>query len=137
MTAGRTPSTRPSPRRHGSWTHTLHAAITAPPRRLHGRRLAWFPTSHRPGRARCVPASGPGAMELRLDTLCRPPPPRGQQARGMKRLLALGAGTLAALVLFPLLLAASPASASTLSDCLARQHVCVTGEGRSLVSAGQ
>jgi len=55
----------------------------------------------------------------------------------MKRLLALGAGTLAALVLFPLLLAASPASASTLSDCLARQHVCVTGEGRSLVSAGQ
>jgi len=55
----------------------------------------------------------------------------------MKRLLALGAGTLAALVLFPLLLAASPASASTLSDCLARQHVCVTGEGRSLVSEGQ
>jgi uncharacterized membrane protein YgcG len=55
----------------------------------------------------------------------------------MKRLLALGAGILAALVLFPLLLAPSPASASTLSDCLARQHVCVTGEGRSLVSEGQ
>jgi uncharacterized membrane protein YgcG len=52
-------------------------------------------------------------------------------------LLALGAGALAALVLFPLLLAPSPASASTLSDCLARQHVCVTGEGRSLVSEGQ
>jgi len=44
---------------------------------------------------------------------------------------------LAALVLFPLLLFPSPASASTLSDCLARQHVCVTGEGRSLVSEGQ
>ncbi|HYV81154.1 MAG TPA: hypothetical protein VE979_23805 [Streptosporangiaceae bacterium] len=70
-------------------------------------------------------------------TRCAARPPAGQQARGRKRLLALGAGTLAALVLFPLLLAASPASASTLSDCLARQHVCVTGEGRSLVSAGQ
>jgi hypothetical protein len=45
----------------------------------------------------------------------------------MKRLLALGAGMLAALVLFPLLLAPSPASASTLSDCLARQHVCGHG----------
>jgi uncharacterized membrane protein YgcG len=44
---------------------------------------------------------------------------------------------LAALVLFPLLLSPAPASASTLSDCLARQHVCVTGEGRSLVSEGQ
>jgi uncharacterized membrane protein YgcG len=44
---------------------------------------------------------------------------------------------LAALVLFPLLLSPSPASASTLPDCLARQHVCVTGEGRSLVSEGQ
>jgi len=70
-------------------------------------------------------------------TRCAARPPTGQQARGRKRLLALGAGTLAALVLFPLLLAASPASASTLSDCLARQHVCVTGEGRSLVSEGQ
>jgi hypothetical protein len=55
----------------------------------------------------------------------------------MKRLLALGAGTLAALVLFPLLLAPSPASASTLSDCLARQHVCATDDGRSLISEGQ
>jgi uncharacterized membrane protein YgcG len=55
----------------------------------------------------------------------------------MKRLLALGAGMLAALVLFPLLLAPSPASASTLSDCLARQHVCATDDGRSLISEGQ
>ena len=70
-------------------------------------------------------------------TRCAARSPTGQQARGRKRLLALGAGMLAALVLFPLLLAASPASASTLSDCLARQHVCVTGEGRSLVSEGQ
>jgi uncharacterized membrane protein YgcG len=55
----------------------------------------------------------------------------------MKRLLALGASALAALVLFPLLLAPSPASASTLSDCLARQHVCATGDGPSLISEGQ
>jgi uncharacterized membrane protein YgcG len=55
----------------------------------------------------------------------------------MRRLLALGASTLAALVLFPLLLAPSPASASTLSECLARQHVCATGDGPSLISEGQ
>jgi len=55
----------------------------------------------------------------------------------MRRLLALGASTLAALVLFPLLLAPSPAGASTLSDCLARQHVCATGEVRGLISQGQ
>jgi uncharacterized membrane protein YgcG len=55
----------------------------------------------------------------------------------MKRLLALGASALAALVLFPLLLAPFPASASTLSDCLARQHVCATGDGPSLISEGQ
>jgi uncharacterized membrane protein YgcG len=55
----------------------------------------------------------------------------------MRRLLALGASTLAALVLFPLLLAPSPARASTLSDCLARQHVCATGEVRGLISQGQ
>ena len=55
----------------------------------------------------------------------------------MKRLLALGVGALAALVLSPLLLPPSPASAGTLPDCLAREHVCVTGGGRSLVSEGQ
>jgi uncharacterized membrane protein YgcG len=55
----------------------------------------------------------------------------------LRRLLALGVGTLAALVLFPLLLAPSPASASTLSDCLARQHVCATDDGRGLISEGQ
>ena len=50
----------------------------------------------------------------------------------MKRLLALGVAVLAALCLFP-----SQASASTLTDCLAQQHVCVTGNGRSLISEGQ
>src|SRR5215831_5915549 len=56
----------------------------------------------------------------------------------MKRwLLALGVSTLAALLLSPLLLSPSPASASTLAECLARQHVCVTGDGRRLVSEGQ
>ena len=54
-----------------------------------------------------------------------------------RRVLALGAGVLAALVLSPVLLSPSPASASTLSDCLAQLHVCVTGDGRSLVSEGQ
>jgi uncharacterized membrane protein YgcG len=48
-----------------------------------------------------------------------------------KLVLALGA-TLAILLLVP-----SRASASTLADCLARQHVCVTSDGRSLVSEGE
>ncbi len=61
----------------------------------------------------------------------------------MKRWPARRAGTLAALVLAlgatlaVLLLVPSRASASTLADCLARQHVCVTGDGRSLVSGGE
>ena len=50
----------------------------------------------------------------------------------MKGLLALAAGVLAVLLLAP-----SQASASTLADCLARQHVCVTGDGRGLVSESQ
>jgi uncharacterized membrane protein YgcG len=50
----------------------------------------------------------------------------------MKTLLALGAGAFAAFWLSP-----SQAGASTLTDCLARQHVCVTGDSRHLVSAGQ
>ena len=54
-----------------------------------------------------------------------------------RRVLALGVGALAALLLFPVLLSLSPASASTLSDCLAQQHVCVTGDGRSLISQSQ
>jgi len=54
-----------------------------------------------------------------------------------RRVLALGVGALAALLLFPVLLSPSPASASTLTDCLAQQHVCVTGNGRSLVSEDQ
>ena len=50
----------------------------------------------------------------------------------MKRLLALGVGVLAMLCLIP-----AQANASTLADCLAKQHVCVAGDGRSLVSEGQ
>ena len=75
-------------------------------------------------------------MELRL-TRCASRSPTGQQVHGRKSLLALAAGTLAALVLFPLLLSASPASASTLSGCLARQHVCATGNGGGLISESQ
>jgi uncharacterized membrane protein YgcG len=55
----------------------------------------------------------------------------------MKRLLALGVSMLAALLLSPLLLSPSPVSASTLPDCLARRHVCVTSDGHGLVSEGQ
>ena len=47
-------------------------------------------------------------------------------------LLAFGLAALAALCL-----SAAPASASTLKDCLAQQHVCVASDGRSLVSTGQ
>ena len=68
---------------------------------------------------------------------CAARPLTGQQAHGRKRLLAVGIGMLAALLLSPLLLSPSRAGASTLADCLARQHVCVTGDGRSLLSEGQ
>jgi uncharacterized membrane protein YgcG len=54
-----------------------------------------------------------------------------------RRVLALGMSALAALLLFPVLLSPSPASASTLTDCLAQQHVCVTGNGRGLISEDQ
>ena len=50
----------------------------------------------------------------------------------MKRWLVLGVGAFAALTLSP-----SHASASTLADCLAQRHVCVTSDSRNLVSAGQ
>jgi uncharacterized membrane protein YgcG len=47
-------------------------------------------------------------------------------------MLALGVSALAAFWLFP-----SHASASTLTDCLARQHVCVARDGRGLISQSQ
>ena len=50
----------------------------------------------------------------------------------MRRLLALVIGVLAVV-----LLSGAPARAGTLSDCLAKHHVCVTSEGRSLISQGQ
>ena len=50
----------------------------------------------------------------------------------MKRLLVA-----AALVFTGVGLFAAPASASTLAQCLAQQHVCVSGSARSLISAGQ
>src|SRR5215471_17147656 len=56
---------------------------------------------------------------------------------GMKRWLALGVSALAAPVLFLLLLSPSAASASSLTDCLAQQHVCVASDGRSLISQSQ
>jgi uncharacterized membrane protein YgcG len=50
----------------------------------------------------------------------------------MKRLLALGVSALAAFWLLP-----AHASASSLTDCLAQQHVCVASDGRRLVSQSQ
>ncbi len=50
----------------------------------------------------------------------------------MRRFLALLIGMLAAVWL-----CGAPARASTLGDCLAKQHVCVTSEGRSLISQSQ
>ena len=50
----------------------------------------------------------------------------------MRRLVALVIGVLAVV-----LLAGAPARAETLSDCLAKHHVCVTSQGRSLISQGQ
>ena len=50
----------------------------------------------------------------------------------MKRLLIF-----AALLFTGLGLVAAPASASTLAQCLAQQHVCVSGSARSLVSTSQ
>ena len=50
----------------------------------------------------------------------------------MKRLLGLVAGVLAVLLLVP-----AQASASALTDCVARQEVCVAGDGRSLISRAQ
>jgi hypothetical protein len=50
----------------------------------------------------------------------------------MKRLLGLVVGLFAVLLLVP-----AQASASTLTDCVAKQEVCVVGDGRSLISQGQ
>src|SRR5947207_11100041 len=50
----------------------------------------------------------------------------------MRRLVALILGVLAAIWL-----SGTAARADTLADCLARHHVCVTGEGRGLISQGQ
>src|SRR5215469_7444892 len=50
----------------------------------------------------------------------------------MRRLLVLMIGVLAAAWL-----AGSPAKAATLTDCLAKNHVCVASDGRSLISDTQ
>src|SRR5215813_14438018 len=50
----------------------------------------------------------------------------------MKRLLGLAVGVVAAFPLF-----SSQASAETLTSCLAKQYVCVSSDGRSLISRGQ
>ena len=53
----------------------------------------------------------------------------------MRRLLALMLGVLGMLAAIGL--SGSPARADTLADCLGQHHVCVTNDGRSLVSQSQ
>src|SRR5207248_7445442 len=55
-----------------------------------------------------------------------------QEVQAMKRLLGLVVAVVAALLLVP-----AQASASVLTDCLAKQEVCVADDGRSLISQGQ
>ena len=50
----------------------------------------------------------------------------------MRRLVALLLGVVAVIWL-----SGTPARADTLADCLAKHHMCVTGEGRSLISQSQ
>ena len=50
----------------------------------------------------------------------------------MKRLLGLMVAVVAALLLVP-----AQAGASTLTDCLAKQEVCIASDGRSLIPQGQ
>jgi uncharacterized membrane protein YgcG len=59
-------------------------------------------------------------------------PEGGRRFTVLKRLLAVGVSAFALLALAP-----GEASASPLTDCLAQQHVCVSGNGRSLISEGQ
>jgi uncharacterized membrane protein YgcG len=54
---------------------------------------------------------------------------------GVKSFLAIGVSAVAALCLF--WLPGSPASASTLPQCLAQHHVCVAGDGRHAVSQSE
>ena len=50
----------------------------------------------------------------------------------MRRLLAIGVGAFAVFMAHP-----AQAAGNTPADCLARQHVCVSGSGRSLISEDQ
>src|SRR5689334_9772424 len=93
---------------------------TRPPRRRHG---ACTPVGSTGRGEECPAGKGDGEVDHHG---------RGRLISGGRWLLALGLGALTALSL-----AASPASASTLKDCLAQQHVCVASDGRSLVSTGQ
>src|SRR5215467_15308578 len=56
----------------------------------------------------------------------------GREVTHVRRLLVLLIGVLAVAWL-----AGSPAKAATLTDCLAKNHVCVASDGRSLISDSQ
>src|SRR6201995_4439249 len=127
-------------------------ASTWPVTRCRGRSTSW--TSCRaPGQARSSsagsgrptgPAGAPRGDSSRLHTAITEPTRRlhsgpltwlrsaTREVHGMKRLLGLVAGVLAGLLLLP-----AQASASALTDCLAKQGACLTGDGRPLVSQAQ
>src|SRR5690349_1451230 len=94
-------------------------AITPPTRRLHGGRLAWS-----------QPAGG-----WRLPSIAADHHDAREGGPRMKRLLSLGMAVVA--VLAALLLFASSASASEPKDCLAQRHVCVSSDGRGLITPAQ
>jgi uncharacterized membrane protein YgcG len=106
-------------------------ATTAPTRRLHNSRLAWSKRASIPARAGRILANDRQAQEMKSVKHSLHQRPRAGRLAVMW-LLALGVIALAALGL-----SAPRASASTLTDCLARENVCVVGDGRGLVSEGQ
>jgi hypothetical protein len=75
-------------------------------------------------------------MDWRYGQVTGPVPVSGRPAvrhgAHLRRLLGVMIGVLAVFWL-----SGTPARSSTLGDCLAKQHVCVTGEGRGLVSQSQ
>ncbi|HEY7278610.1 MAG TPA: hypothetical protein VH594_21760 [Trebonia sp.] len=109
-------------------------ATTAPTRRLHNRRLAWFKRASIPARAGRILANDLQAQEMKSVKRSLHQRPRAG-LHAVKWLLALG--VIVVIALAALGLPVSRASASTLTDCLAQEHVCVVGDGRGLVSEGQ
>src|SRR5215469_604422 len=105
--------------------HGTDTAVTQPSACL-------VPASRHPARPAASRPWQPPPAAPDISWCCRTELSIRQEVRGMKRLLGLVVGVLAVLWLI-----AAQANADTLSDCLAKQHVCVAGDGRSLISQSQ